>query len=104
MAAEEDALTVRRIGANAHVACDAELGHGFLHGANRSGHDVIGFARENGVLVLAIADAEDEQSGETRGRGSSPLAHHLGHRPSLEPARGLALLTSPDRTSNRPPH
>jgi hypothetical protein len=63
--AEEHALPVRRVRADAHIGRHSELGHGFLHGADRARHDVIGLARKHRVLVLAIGDAEDEKPGET---------------------------------------
>lgn len=100
MLAEEHALTVRRVRTNADVGRDAELGHSFLHGADRARHDVVRFAREERVLVLTVADAEEEKPSESSRRGGTSLAHHLGERQSLKPRRGLDLLAVFDSTAD----
>jgi len=58
MVAEEDALTVGCVRADADVGGDAELGHSFLHSADRARYDVVRLAREHGVLVLSVTDTK----------------------------------------------
>ena len=80
MFTEQHALPVRGVGANAHVAHNTELGHGLLDRSDRAGHDVVGLARENGVLVLPVAHAEKEKPRESS-RGRAPcFPHHFGKR------------------------
>jgi peptidase C39-like protein len=100
MLAKEDALTVRRVRANAHICRDAELWHSFFHGADRTRHDVVRFARKEAVLVLAVADAEKQQASDPRRRGGTRLAHHLGERQALEPRRCLDLFAIFDRAAD----
>src|SRR5207253_7584300 len=100
MLAEEYALAVRRVCANADIGRHAELGYGFLHGMDRAGHDVVGLAGEHRMLVLAVADAEQEETGEARGRGGSRLAHDFGDGETLQPGRALDFLTVLDRAAH----
>src|SRR4029077_11076167 len=100
MFAEEHTLTVRRVRAHAYVGRHAEFRHGFLHRADRTRDDVVRFAREESVLVLPIADAEEERPGVPRRRCSARLAHRFGERQTLKPWRGLDLLAVFDRTSD----
>src|SRR5882672_9351641 len=95
--AEEHTLTVGRVCADAYVGHDAELGHCFLHGPDRARDDVVWLAREHRVLVLAVADAEQEKSRESRGRCGTCLTYNLGERKSSEPWSGLDLLAILDR-------
>ena len=98
--AEEDALTVRRVCADAHVGRHTQFGHRFLHGTDRARHDVIRFAREQRVLVLAVTDAEEEKPREPRRCSGARLAHHFGEREALEPGRRLDLLAVLDCTAH----
>src|ERR1700682_6039107 len=78
--AEEHALTVRGVRAHADVGRDAELGHGLFHGAYRPWHDVVRCSCQEGVLVLAVTDAEEEKAGKSCRRGGTRFAHHFGER------------------------
>ena len=98
--AEEHALAVGGVCANADIGRDTKLGYGFLHGADRARHDVVRLAGEHRVFVLAVTDAEEEETGEPRRRGGSRLAHHFSDRETLQPRRGLDFLTVLDRAAH----
>ena len=97
MLAEEHALAVRRVCANADIGRHTELGYGFLHGVDRARHDVVGLAGEHRMLVLAVADAKQEETGEARRRGGSRFAHDFSDRETLQPGRALDFLAVLDR-------
>ena len=98
--AEEYALAVRRVCANADVGRDAKLGYSFLHGVDRARHDVVRLAGEHRMLVLAVTDAEEKETGEARRRGGSRLAHDFGDRETLQPRRALDFLAVLDRAAH----
>src|SRR5947209_19309566 len=93
MIAEEHALAVRGVCANADIGRDTKLGYGFLHGPDRARHDVVGVAGEHRMLVLAVTAPEEEETGEPRRPGGSGLAHHFSHRETLQPRPGLPSPT-----------
>lgn len=58
---------------------------------------MVGLAREKGVLVLAVTDAEKQKPRESGRCRGARFAHHLGDRESLEPGCVFDLLAVLDR-------
>jgi hypothetical protein len=93
--ADEAAVTVRGVLAEADVADHGQLGMGLLQRPQRHLHDPLVVVGPRAGLVLVGGDAEEQDRADARGGDLGRLGDQLGDREALDPGHRFNRLPHP---------